>query len=74
MPDRFNDGKPVDETPMVNPFFGQPDSTFDLVNKYGTYNIQPTNEQENRFPAIAQGMPNAWKDHETPKEDLGQVN
>lgn len=72
MPDRFNDGKPVDETPMVNPFFGQPESTFDLVNKYGTYNIQPTNEQENRFPAIAQGMPKSWLDHETPKEDLEQ--
>ena len=70
MPDRFDDGKPVDETPMTHPFFGQPDSTFDLVNKYGTYNIQPTNEQENPFPAIAQGTPKAWKDKEVTKDEL----
>lgn len=55
---------------MVNPFFGQPESTFDLINKYGTYNIQLTNEQENPFPAIAQGMPKAWRDVEFTKEDL----
>ena len=68
--DRYDDGKPNDETPMMNPFFGQPESTFDLINKYGTYNIQPTNEQENAFPAIAQGMPKAWSNMEITKEDL----
>ena len=70
MPDRFDDGKPVDETPMLHPFFGQPESAFDLVNKYGTYNIQPTNEQENPFPAIAQGMPKAWRDNVVTKSAL----
>jgi len=70
LPDRFDDGAPVDETPMMNPFFGQPDSTFDLVNKYGTYNIQPTSEQENPFPAIAQGTPAAWRDKHVSKDEL----
>lgn len=30
------------------------ESAFDMVNKYGTYNIQPTADTENEFPAIAQ--------------------
>lgn len=34
----------------------QPESAGELVNKYGTYNIQPTADTENEFPAIAQGL------------------
>ena len=34
---------------------GQPHDAFDMVNKYGTYEIQPTADSENRFPEIAQG-------------------
>ena len=30
--------------------------SFDLVNRYGTYNIQPTNSSDNTYPAIAQGL------------------
>ena len=70
MPDRFDDGKPVDETPMLRPFFGQPESVSELINKYGTYNIQPTAEQENPFPAIAQGMPKAWRDKTVSGDEL----
>lgn len=29
---------------------------FDMVNRYGTYNIQPTADTENEFPAIKQGI------------------
>ena len=36
---------------------GQPVDAFDMVNKYGTYEIQPTQESENAFPKIAQGLP-----------------
>lgn len=36
---------------------GQPQTPFDMVNKYGTYEIQPTADTNNDFPAIAQGMP-----------------
>lgn len=35
---------------------GQPDSQSDVINKYGTYEVQRTNGIENDFPQIAQGM------------------
>ena len=28
-----------------------------ILNKYGTYNIQPTADTENEFPHISQGIP-----------------
>ena len=58
------------EAPFTEPYFGQPEDCVDLVNKYGTYNIQPTCEQENMFPMIAHGLPEAWKDMAVGKEDL----
>lgn len=30
-------------------------TSFDIIRKFGTYNIQPTADTENDFPAIAQG-------------------
>lgn len=30
-------------------------NVFDLINEYGTYEIQPTCDNENQYPAIAQG-------------------
>ena len=35
---------------------GQPKNSFEYVNFYGTYNIQPTQVQENTYPAIGQGL------------------
>ena len=35
----------------------QPETAFELLNKYGTYEIQPTAESDNDFPKIAQGLP-----------------
>ena len=34
-----------------------PETPFEMVNKYGTYEIQPTGETDNEFPTIAQGLP-----------------
>ena len=34
-----------------------PDNCEEMVNAYGTYNIQATADTENDFPAIAQGIP-----------------
>lgn len=31
-------------------------NVFDLVNEYGTYEIQPTCDTENQYPTIAQGF------------------
>lgn len=38
---------------------GQPQTVFDMLNKYGTYNIQPTADNENEYPKIAQGLSEA---------------
>ncbi len=40
---------------------GFPESSFDLVNKYGTYEIQPTCEMQSEWPEIAQGIPKNYK-------------
>ena len=42
-----------DPTPMNHAFPGQPDDCFDMVNQYGTYNIQKTADTDNPYPAIA---------------------
>lgn len=34
-----------------------PETPYEMVNKYGTYEIQPTCETEKAFPTIAQGLP-----------------
>ena len=49
-------GFPYDATPDVHQFRGVPESCFDLVNMYGTYNIQPTGDTEHLFPLIAPGL------------------
>ena len=54
---RSREGFPYDATPDVHHFPGVPRSSFDLVNMYGTYNIQPTSDTENTFPLIAPGLP-----------------
>ena len=33
------------------------EDSFDMVTKYGTYEIQPTADTDNAFPKIAQGLP-----------------
>ncbi len=44
------------KTPSSNDYSKHPDSSFDLINKYGTYEIQPTADTDNPFPHIAQGL------------------
>lgn len=43
-----------------------PETTaFDLINKYGTYNIQDTANTANLFPQIAGGLPQKAKAFDT---------
>jgi len=35
---------------------GCPDGRDDVINKYGTYEVQATNGTENDYPQIAQGL------------------
>ena len=65
-------GLPRDMTPMLKARFGRPGDCADLVNKYGTYNIQPTADTENVFPLISQALPEQWKDMAIGKDELEQ--
>lgn len=37
------------------PYCTNPETCEEMLNTFGTYNIQPTANTENEFPAIAQG-------------------
>ncbi len=57
-------------TPSTDPVMTEPMDSFDMVNKYGTYNIQPTSQTENSFPKIAQALP---KEENRKKDDRADV-
>lgn len=54
---RSREGFPYDATPDVHHFPGVPRSSFDLVNMYGTYNIQPTSTRRTPFPSSPPACP-----------------
>ena len=47
--------KPVIDVSSV-PVTGMPETAFDMVNRYGTYNIQSTADTENMYPTVAHGF------------------
>ncbi|MBQ6798146.1 MAG: hypothetical protein IJP11_02795 [Oscillospiraceae bacterium] len=49
--------------PTVQQIIGQPDSCWEMVNRWGTYEVQATQDTDNMFPAIAQGYPTEAKKH-----------
>ena len=53
--EKENKRLPVDEI-SSEPFGGMPETAFEMVNRYGTYEIQATSDTENMYPAIAQGF------------------
>ena len=61
---------PHDATPDVHSFSSPPENVRELINMYGTYNIQPTSDTENLFPLIAPGLPKAYRDMHLDKDDL----
>ena len=48
--------KNIDMEISANAVVGQPENVFELINKYGTYEIQTTADTDNQYPAIAQGF------------------
>lgn len=40
-----------------------PDTSEEMVNAYGTYEIQPTSDTDYPFPAISQGLPSEEVEH-----------
>ncbi len=61
--------KKTEDMSNPNTTDGEPDTVFDLVNFYGTYEIQPTAAAPNEYPAIAQGFNPAivTSDRDNPK-------
>ena len=56
----MSDKKNETETPSTTVIGGSPETAEDMVNKYGTYEIQPTADSDHLFPAIAQGLPKEY--------------
>lgn len=54
----------------VDAVYGNPEDVFDMINKYGTYEIQPTADTENTFPLISSGL--ADKNKKITKDDIKQ--
>ena len=48
--------KNADTQASAKPVDGVPETSFEYVNKYGTYEIQPTNGMQSDWPLIAQGL------------------
>jgi hypothetical protein len=48
---------PYEDTPSLHEFSGAPDSCEELVNQFGTYEVQKTADTGNAYPAVAQGLP-----------------
>ena len=67
---RKDRGFPYDAAPDVHQFRGVPQDCFDLVNQYGTYNIQRTADTENTFPLISHALPTQWRGMHLDKYDL----
>ena len=64
IPDNFDKNRSnfkVTEEISVRSSTDNPEDCEELVNCYGTYNIQPTADSHNDFPAIAQGTPDYMK-------------
>ena len=59
----MSDKKKELEAPFLMSIGGSPETAEEMVNKYGTYEIQPTADSDHVFPAIAQGLP---KDFDEP--------
>ena len=52
---------------VADAVMGQPETCDELLHKYGTYEIQPTDDSDNEFPEIAQGLPEIEKNKKIDK-------
>lgn len=46
----------------TEPVFGSPETCDEILNKYGTYEVQDTSDSDNDFPKISQGLPKNRKE------------
>ena len=67
------ENKPVTSVEISStPTGGLPETAYEMVTNYGTYEIQATADTENQYPAIAQGYNRKIKknDCENPTDKL----
>lgn len=50
-------GLNIPSNPSAVPWDSTPDTAAEMINTYGTYEIQPTADNQYMFPAISQGLP-----------------
>ena len=50
-----SNSKEINKEISSTAIMGEPETVFDMINKYGTYEIQPTADTDNEFPCIAAG-------------------
>ncbi len=53
-------------TPSAVPVDGEPLDVWELIDKYGTYEVQDTADTDNTFPMIAQGWSHDVEDYLPP--------
>lgn len=61
---------PHDAAPDVHEFHTPPENIHEIINEWGTYNIQATSDTDNTFPLIGPALPSEWKNKEIRKKDL----
>ena len=59
-----------DATPDVHAFSSPPENAGELINMYGTYNIQRTADTENTFPLVTHALPARWRGMRLGKREL----
>lgn len=64
---------PYDATPDVHEFHHPPQSVQDVVNQWGTYNVQATSDTDDLFPLIAPGLPRSWKNMKLDRQQLDRL-
>jgi len=62
--------RPIDATPDIHEFQSPPDSVANIINRYGTYQVQSTADTDNVFPLIAPGLPKRYRNMKLGKKDL----
>lgn len=58
----------INLTPSADDYGEPPLDCDDMINRYGTYNIQSTANTDNAFPKIAQGSAAKGKSHKNNRQ------
>lgn len=71
--EKMSKSKKINTEISATPVLNQPKTCFEQINKYGTYEIQPTADSDNKYPEIAQGLPRGGKSGTEPQSQTAQT-